>query len=51
MSLTGACKNISMLVSQFDMDKNRLEQKIKKDLSKRLNLELEDWDGDIDEIL
>jgi UV DNA damage repair endonuclease len=51
MSLTGACKNISMLVSQFDMDKARLEQKIKKDLSKRLNLELEDWDGDIDEIL
>ena len=51
MSLTGACKNISMLVSQFDMDKTRLESKIKKDLAKRLPLDLEDWDGDIDDIL
>lgn len=51
MSLTGACKNISLLVSQFDMDKTRLESKIKKDLAKRLPLDLEDWDGDIDEIL
>lgn len=51
MSLTGACKNISLLVSQFDMDRIRLEQKIKKDLNKRLPLELEEWDGDIDDML
>lgn len=51
MSLTGACKNISMLVSQFDMDKKRLEIKIRRDLLKRLPLELEEWDGDIDVVL
>jgi hypothetical protein len=51
LSLTGATKNISKVVMQFDMDKEKLIRQMTKELQKKLPPDIEDWDRDIDVVL
>ena len=54
LSLTGTVKNISKLVTQYDMDtegKDKLKRNIQKDLSKKLPPDVEDWDRDVETLI
>jgi len=51
LSLTGAVKNISKIVSDYDFDKIALIDKITEENNKTLSLDVTEWDGDVELVL
>lgn len=51
LSLTGACKNISKIVSEYDFNMQRLIDQITEENNKKLPLEVTEWDADVELIL
>lgn len=51
LSLTGAVKNISKIVSEYDFNSQALIDKITEENNKKLPLEVADWDGDVELVL
>ena len=51
LSLTGACKNISLIVAQFDHFRESLKRQIEEDLSNKLSNDISDWEMDVDNLI
>lgn len=51
LSLTGSNKNVSKIICQFDLDKDKLKKQWEKDLQKRLPLEIEEWSREVEPLL
>jgi hypothetical protein len=51
LSLTGACKNISKIVSEYDFNMQRLIDQIAEENNKKLPLEVTEWDRDVELVL
>jgi hypothetical protein len=50
-SLMNANKNVSKLICQYDIDKEKLVRQWQKDFSKKLPLEIDEWEFDVDHLL
>ena len=51
LSLTGACKNISRIVTSYDLDMKNMVKQTQDKLDKLLPLEIEDYDDDIETLM
>ena len=50
-SINNSMKNIAQIIIQFDTEFDKLKQSTEDHLNKKLSLDVEDWEGDIETLL